>query len=96
MPFLTEPALVPPFIDLQGGLDSLDAYTGRLRMRIVLPKPLPMRAADADGLRGEFLTIDENGQRSFALTGFGLSVIQLARVPLGIGTIAPPSGPAPG
>ena len=51
-----------------------------------------MLSADVDGLHGRFLAIDENGRRIFALTASGLTIVQLARVPLGIGTIAPVSG----
>ncbi|HEV1993107.1 MAG TPA: IPT/TIG domain-containing protein, partial [Candidatus Acidoferrum sp.] len=58
---------------------------------------------DADGLHGSFLTTDENGQRLFAITSSdgtsqnaALTVVQLAAVPLGIGTITPSSVPAVG
>jgi hypothetical protein len=44
----------------------------------------------------QFLTIDETGQRIFAITNSGLTVIQLANAPLAIGTISPASGPAAG
>src|SRR5579863_4852347 len=96
-PFLSGPAPISaPFTGLHGGVDILNAHTGRLRMRILLPEPLAMLAADVDGLHGKFLTVDENGQRIFALTASGLTVMQLASVPLGIGTISPASGPASG
>jgi hypothetical protein len=95
IPFITGPAPASaPFTGLQGGVDIMDAHSGRLR--VMLPEPLAMLAADMDGLHGKFLAIDENGQRIFALTASGLSVVQLARVPLGIGTIAPASGAATG
>ena len=42
------------------------------------------------------MAIDENGQRIFALTASGLTVVQLARVPLAIGTITPASGSSSG
>jgi len=42
-----------------------------------------------DGLHGGFLTTDENGQRLFALTTSGLAIVQLAGIPLGIGTLSP-------
>jgi hypothetical protein len=97
IPFITGPAPASaPFTGLQGGVDIMDAHSGRLRLRVMLPEPLAMLAADVDGLHGKFLAIDENGQRIFALTASGLSVVQLARVPLGIGTIAPASGAATG
>ena len=93
VPFLTGPAPVAaPFTGLVGGVDILDAHTGRLRLRVMLPEPLAMLAADVDGLHGRFLAIDENGQRIFAITASGLTVVQLARVPLGIGSITPASG----
>jgi IPT/TIG domain-containing protein len=97
VPFLTGPAPVSaPFTGLHGGVDILDTHTGRLRLRVILPEPLAMLSADVDGLHGRFLAIDENGQRIFALTASGLTVVQLARVPLGIGTITPASGPSSG
>ena len=93
VPFLTgpPPASAPP-AGLQGGVDILDANTGRLRKRVMLPEPFAMLAADLDGLHGKFLSVDENGQRLFALTVSGLTVVQLASVPLGFGTISPASG----
>jgi hypothetical protein len=96
-PFLTGPApAAPSAIGIQGGVDILDAHTGRLRLRILLPEPLATFSADIDALHGSFLTIDETGQRIFALTTSGLTIIQLATVPLSIGAISPASAPAPG
>ena len=58
---------------------------------------------DVDGLHGSFLAIDENGQRLFAITSTdgtaqkaGVTVVTLAKVPLGIGTLTPANGPAGG
>jgi hypothetical protein len=94
-PFLTGPAPVAaPFPGLQGSADILDAHSGRLRLRVMLPETLAM--LDADGLHGKFLAIYENGRRIYALTASGLSVVELARVPLGIGTISPAIGVAAG
>ncbi len=96
-PFLTGPApAAPPATAIQGGLDILDAHTGRLRLRIFLPEPLAMLSTDIDALHGVFLAVDENGQRIFALTTSGLTIVQLANVPLAIGTISPASAPASG
>jgi hypothetical protein len=55
-----------------------------------------MFSSDIDGLHGGFLAVDENGQRLFALTASGLTIVQLANVPLGIGTVSPAAGPATG
>ncbi len=96
-PFLIGPAPATPSANgLQGGIDILDAHSGRLRLRVFLPEPLATLSSDIDALHGEFLTVDENGQRIFALTTSGLTVVQLASVPLGIGTVSPGNGPAAG
>ncbi|HWT87373.1 MAG TPA: IPT/TIG domain-containing protein [Candidatus Angelobacter sp.] len=97
VPFLTGPApILPPATNLTGGVDIFDARTGTLRRRIFLPEPFAMLSTDTDGQHGSFLTIDENGQRLFALTSSGLSVLQLAAVPLGIGSLLPANGPVAG
>jgi IPT/TIG domain len=96
-PFITGPApAAPPATGIQGGVDILDAHTGHLRLRIFLPEPFATLSTDLDALHGSFLAIDETGQKIFALTTSGLTVIQLATVPLSIGTISPASVPAAG
>ena len=78
---------------VKGGIDILDAHSGVLRLRIFLPQQF---MTDVDGLHGSFLATDENGQRLFAITSSdgtvqkaALTIVQLAAVPLGIGTISP-------
>jgi hypothetical protein len=98
-PFLNGPAppetaTPAPNPTLRGGIDIFDAHNGRLRLRIALPEPIAANAGDLDALHSQFLTVDETGQRLFAITTSGLTVVQLANVPLGIGTIAPANGPA--
>jgi len=61
-----------------------------------LPEPLAALSTDLDALHGSFLAVDETGQRIFALTTSGLTVMQLATVPLAIGTISPASTSASG
>jgi hypothetical protein len=89
-PFLTG---VPASAGVKGGIDILDAHSGVLRLRVFLPQQF---LTAVDGLHGEFLAIDENGQRLFAITSSdgtpqhaALTVVQLAAVPLGIGTVTP-------
>ena len=96
-PFLTGAAASA---GVKGGVDILDAHSGSLRLRLLLPQQL---MTDVDGLHGSFLAVDENGQRLFAITSTdgtaqnaGVTVVTLAQVPLGIGTLAPASGPAAG
>jgi hypothetical protein len=96
-PFLTG---APASTGVKGGVDILDAHSGALRLRIFLPQQF---LTDVDGLHGDFLAIDENGQRLFALTSSdgtpqnsALTIVQLAAVPLGIGVIAPTSVAAAG
>jgi hypothetical protein len=96
-PFLTG---APASAGVKGGVDIVDAHSGALRLRIFLPQQL---LTDIDALHGDFLTTDENGQRLFAITSSdgsvqnaGISVITLAKVPLGIGTVLPLTGAASG
>ncbi|MGH9742227.1 MAG: IPT/TIG domain-containing protein, partial [Candidatus Acidiferrum sp.] len=96
-PFLTGPA---GSSSTKGGVDILDAHTGAPRLRILLPQQF---MTDVDGLHGSFLAVDENGQRLFAITSTdgtaqnaGITVVTLAKVPLGIGTLTPANGPAAG
>ena len=96
-PFLDgAPPAAPPATGIHGGVDIRDAHSGRLRLRVYLPEPFAMLSTDVDGLHGTFLTVDENGQRLFALTTSGLTVLQLSSVPLGIGTVTPAAGPSAG
>jgi hypothetical protein len=96
-PFLTGPAGTA---GIQGGVDILDVHTGALRLRILMHQQF---MTDVDGMHGSFLTTDENGQRLFAITSkdgtaqnAGVTVVTLANVPLGIGTLTPAQGPAAG
>jgi hypothetical protein len=96
-PFLTG---VPGSPGVKGGVDILDAHSGALRFRLFLPQQF---MTDVDGLHGNFLTTDENGQRLFAITSSdgtpqnaALSIVQLVAVPLGIGTISPSAVSASG
>jgi len=89
-PFLTG---TPGNAGTRGGIDIFEAHSGALRLRLFLPQQF---MTDVDGIHGSFLTTDENGQRLFALTSSdgtaqnaALTVVQLANVPLGVGTISP-------
>jgi len=96
-PFLDGPApSSPPATGIHGGIDIRDAHNGQLRLRVYLPEPFAMLNTDVDGLHGGFLTLDENGQRLFALTTSGLTIVQLASVPLGIGSLSPTAASAAG
>ena len=96
-PFLTG---APASAGVKGGVDILNAHSGALRLRIFLPQQF---LTDVDGLHGDFLAIDENGQRLFAITSSdgtpqhaALTIVQLAAVPLGIGTVTPTTVAAAG
>lgn len=96
-PFLTGPAGAA---GVRGGIDIFDAQSGTLRMRILLPQQF---LTDVDALHGEFLAIDETGQRLFAITSTdgtpqnaGVTVLQLASLPLAMGTVTPSTAPAGG
>lgn len=95
--FLDGPApAAPPATGIHGGIDIREAHNGRLRLRVMLPEPFAMLSTDVDGLHGNFLTSDEFGQRLFAVTASGLTIVQLANVALGFGSVAPASGAAAG
>src|SRR6202795_5219584 len=84
-PFLDgPPPAAPPATGIHGGVDIRNAHNGRLRMRVYLPEPFAMLSADVDGLHGTFLTLDENGQRLFALTTSGVTVLWASSVALRI------------
>lgn len=96
-PFLTG---APGSPGVEGGIDIIDAHSGALRLRIILPQQF---MTDVDALHGSFLATDENGQRLFAITSSdgtaqnaSLTIVQLAAVPLGIGTIQPSTVSAAG
>ncbi|MBZ5527802.1 MAG: IPT/TIG domain-containing protein, partial [Acidobacteriia bacterium] len=97
LPFLTAAA---GSTGVRGGVDIVDARSGTLRLRIFLPNPL---LREADAIHGSFLAIDEYGEKLFAITstnntpyGAGLTIVQLAQVPLAIGNVAPSSGSVAG
>ena len=69
-------------------------------MRILLAQQF---MTDVDGLHGKFLTIDENGQRLFAITSAdgspqnaAMTIMELASAPLGIGSVTPATVAATG
>jgi IPT/TIG domain len=96
-PFLDgSPPSAPPAQGIRGGIDIRDAHSGRLRLRVYLPEPLAMLSTDVNGLDASFLTTDQNGQHIFAITTSGLTILQLANVPLGIGSLSPSSGAVAG
>ncbi len=92
-PFLDGPA--PPEnangtlpASLHGGVDIFDSHSGQLKLRVALPEPLATDSTDVDALHAQYLAIDETGQRLFAITKSGLTVVQLASLPLAIGTFS--------
>jgi hypothetical protein len=96
-PFLTG---APGAAATRGGVDIFDARSGVLRLRVFLPEQL---LTDVDALHGSFLAVDETGARLFALTSSdgtaqnaAVTVVQLANVPLAIGTISPNAGSTAG
>ena len=92
-PFLDgPPPSAPPAQGIRGGIDIRDAHSGRLRLRLYFPEPLAMLSTDLNGLDASFLTTDQYGQYIFAITTSGLTILQLANVPWGIGSLSPSSG----
>jgi hypothetical protein len=76
------------YVPQDDGVDIFDVHRGRLVLRVALPVQIPV-TLDA-------LAIDETGSRLFLISATGLTVVQLAQVPLSIGTVTPNAGPASG
>lgn len=73
------------------GIDVYDVHQGKLAMRIALPElPLPVTAPQPFRNLSS-LALDEAGSKIFVLTTSGLTIAQLANVPLSIGSVV--SGP---
>jgi hypothetical protein len=90
-PFLDGPALAEGQsapASLHGGVDIFDAHSGQLKLRVALPEPLGTDSTDVDALHAQDLVLDETGQRLFVITKSGLTVVQLAALPLAIGTLS--------
>jgi YVTN family beta-propeller protein len=69
-----------------GKIDIFDVHHGRLAMQVLVPDGMVQTSDE--------MAVDENGSRIFLITSTGLTVVQLAQVPLSIGTVAPSSGAA--
>jgi DNA-binding beta-propeller fold protein YncE len=76
------------YVPTEQGIDILDAHTGSFRLRIPLPETLP---AVLDGL-----SIDADGRSLVAISESGVTVVQLATVPLSLGSVVPAQGPPGG
>jgi hypothetical protein len=72
------------YVPFSNYIDIFDANTGNLRLRLALPATL-QSIWDA-------FAVDETGSEMFALTQNGLTVMQLAAAPLGIGSVTPATG----
>lgn len=76
------------YIPENNGFSIYDVHQGHLKRRVVLAAPT---ASTFDAL-----TIDDTGSRVFLLTATGLSVVEIADLPLSIGNLQPAQGSAAG
>jgi WD40 repeat protein len=67
------------------GVDIFDVHQGRLALRIALPEAPTVSVPPK-------LAVDETGTKVFVLTRSGLTIAQLAVVPLSISSVNPTSG----
>jgi len=67
------------------GIDIFDVRRGRLALRVGLPEPPTIP-------RPSSIAVDETGSRIFVLTRSGVTIAQLAKVPLSLATVQPSSG----
>lgn len=70
-------------------IDIYDVHERGLRRRIPLPDGFAVAGADP-------LALDEFGKRIFINTGSGLTVVEMATVPLGVGSVTPSEGSSAG
>lgn len=68
------------------GIDVFDVHRGRLALRIGLSDPPSIP-------RPSSIAVDETGSKVFVLTRTGITIVQLAAVPLSIASVTPASGP---
>jgi WD40 repeat protein len=76
------------YLPQSGGVEIYDVHRGRRVLNIALPDPIPV-TIDA-------LAIDEHGRKMFLVSQTGLTVAELAQVPLSIGYASPSQGPSSG
>src|SRR5206468_11413208 len=76
------------YVPTESGIDIVDAHTGSFRLRIPMPERLPYAI---DGL-----AIDADGRRLVVISNSGMTVVDLAVVPLSPGSVQPSHGPAVG
>ena len=67
------------------GVDVFDVHQGRLALRIALPEQPAVTKASS-------LAVDETGTKVFILTRSGVTIAQIAVVPLSIASVSPSSG----
>lgn len=77
-----------------GGVDIMDARTGQLRERVLLPEQILFGPTEQLQTPAKTMAISPTGSEIFLLTTAGLTVVDLDTVPLGIGSVTPSSGAA--
>jgi DNA-binding beta-propeller fold protein YncE len=75
------------------GLDIWDGNHGDLRLRIPFPEPFASRPV---AFSLDHMAVDTHGGRVFVLSESGFIVVELAGVPLSIGSMQPERGPRTG
>jgi hypothetical protein len=73
----------------RSAVDIYDAHHGGLRGRVFLPETYRFGGVDS-------LALDEAGKKIFANTESGITMVELASVPLSIGSVRPEMGPSAG
>jgi IPT/TIG domain-containing protein len=76
------------YVPQNNGVDIYDAPHGHIARRIVLPLQVPI-TFDA-------MAIDETGTEVFLITSTGLTIVNIADLPVGVGSVTPSQGSASG
>jgi hypothetical protein len=76
------------YVPQNNGVDIYDSHNGHIARRIILPLQVPV-TLDA-------MAIDQTGSQVFLITATGLTIVNIADLPLSVGSLTPAQGSASG
>jgi DNA-binding beta-propeller fold protein YncE len=76
------------YVPRNNGVDIYDSHNGHIARRIILPLQVPV-TLDA-------MAIDQTGSQVFLITATGLTIVNIADLPLSVGSLTPAQGSASG
>lgn len=76
------------YVPQNNGFDIYDSHHGHIVRRIVLPSPIP--------LTFDAMALDQTGSQVFLISASGITIVNIADLPLSVGSVTPAQGPAGG